>query len=490
MKNKGQLFELKENLQIYNKTVSIRKKKISRGTSFSSSVNFYDDQQPITVSGPGKIEYNMSLDWAVESFESSPVQDVEYIVESSVDSQQIETINTQVTEEVPVYEEIIIAKEDTGKQNPPMTPPIKALSEVAKSLSDDTLAADLAEILEGKKVFDPETKKIVQKDEVKDDFLDKLKTADKQREPAVADNTTSPAAEKANDQQAIFDKIAQSMNYANAFDLGEFELEKRFDSFDQDEGQNATSPSIPIPPIPKIPDPLSNLPKPPEIPSIIPEGLPFSTEEFVKDLDLIKLGSEAFTEINTGVEWPPKPADLVLPTVERTKQMFGSFEYEPIPGHANCEVKLKGNWEANNISMVDIPQLKGKINGTTNGEIKKGTIRFNNKAVKQLQKLWKAWEAAGLLDRIITYDGGFVPRFKKISGGGCATSLSNHAWGSAFDINAAWNGLGKEPALIGAKGCTRELVQIANEHGFYWGGHYGTKDGMHFEVAKIIEYND
>jgi hypothetical protein len=490
MKNKGQLFELKENLQIYNKTVSIRKKKISRETSFSSSVNFFDDQQPITLSGPGRIEYNMSLDWAVESFESAPVQDVEYIVESSIDPQPVDMINTQAEEANPVYEEVITTKEETVKQTPAMTAPIKALSEVARGLSDDTLATDLAEILEGKKVFDPETKKMVQKEEVKDDFLDKLKTADKQRDHAE----TNESKEKPIDQQAIFDKIAQSMNYANAFDLGEFELEKRFDSFDQEEGQNlktgSPAPLIPIPPQPKIPDPISSLPKPPDIPNIIPESLPFSTEEFVKDLDLIKLGSEAFTEVNTGVEWPPRPADLVLPTVERTKQMFGTFEYEPIPGHANCEVKLKGNWEANNISMVDIPQLKGKINGTTNAEIKKGTIRFNNKAVKQLQKLWKAWEEAGLLDRIVTYDGGFVPRFKKISGGGCATSLSNHAWGSAFDINASWNGLGKEPALIGAKGCTRELVQIANAHGFYWGGHYGTKDGMHFEVAKIIEYND
>jgi hypothetical protein len=33
----------------------------------------------------------------------------------------------------------------------------------------------------------------------------------------------------------------------------------------------------------------------------------------------------------------------------------------------------------------------------------------------------------------------------------------------------------------------RELVPIANKHGFYWGGHYSKRaDGMHFEAAKVV----
>ena len=70
---------------------------------------------------------------------------------------------------------------------------------------------------------------------------------------------------------------------------------------------------------------------------------------------------------------------------------------------------------------------------------------------------------------------------------GSATKLSNHAFGAALDINYAWNKLGHIPALIGSRGSLRELVPIANQLGFYWGGHYaGRKDGMHFEVAKIL----
>lgn len=43
------------------------------------------------------------------------------------------------------------------------------------------------------------------------------------------------------------------------------------------------------------------------------------------------------------------------------------------------------------------------------------------------------------------------------------------------------------PALEDAQGSLRELVPIANEHGFFWGGHFKRRpDGMHFEVAKLI----
>jgi hypothetical protein len=39
---------------------------------------------------------------------------------------------------------------------------------------------------------------------------------------------------------------------------------------------------------------------------------------------------------------------------------------------------------------------------------------------------------------------------------------------------------------VGQHGSVRELVSIANEHGFFWGGHFDKRrDGMHFEVAVI-----
>jgi hypothetical protein len=42
------------------------------------------------------------------------------------------------------------------------------------------------------------------------------------------------------------------------------------------------------------------------------------------------------------------------------------------------------------------------------------------------------------------------------------------------------------PALLGHDGTVRELVSIANAHGFYWGGHFRNRpDGMHFEIAEV-----
>jgi hypothetical protein len=82
---------------------------------------------------------------------------------------------------------------------------------------------------------------------------------------------------------------------------------------------------------------------------------------------------------------------------------------------------------------------------------------------------------------VLSFAGGFEPRFVR----GSRTTLSNHSFGSAFDINAEWNARGHRPALVGEKGSTRELVPIAHDWGFWWGGHFSTSDGMHFEVALL-----
>ena len=111
------------------------------------------------------------------------------------------------------------------------------------------------------------------------------------------------------------------------------------------------------------------------------------------------------------------------------------------------------------------------------------TTRFHRRAAGQLEALWAAWGRAGLLGRVRTYEGSYAARFVR----GRPGQLSSHAYGSAFDINQRWNRLGHLPAPAGAAGSVRELVDIANAHGFFWGGHFkGRPDGMHFEVAKLL----
>lgn len=96
--------------------------------------------------------------------------------------------------------------------------------------------------------------------------------------------------------------------------------------------------------------------------------------------------------------------------------------------------------------------------------------------------MWAAWGRKGLLKHILTWDGSFAARFIRCS----TSSLSNHAFATAFDINADENPLGAEPALPGEKGCVFELVPVAHKFGFYWGGHFSRRDGMHFEIAKVM----
>ena len=184
---------------------------------------------------------------------------------------------------------------------------------------------------------------------------------------------------------------------------------------------------------------------------------------------------------DTGSNFPPRPS---FPSLQSTRQrwaIFGQFDYVPAPTRDNPErIRILGSWEADNIIDVPIPQLaRTGIPGAP------ATIRFHRLARAQLQALWAAWESANLLDLILTYDDSFAPRFKRGQANGGDEALSNHAFGSAFDINEPSNKFGTMPALVGKRGSVRKLVPIANEHGFYWGGHFSNPDGMHFEVASL-----
>jgi len=192
----------------------------------------------------------------------------------------------------------------------------------------------------------------------------------------------------------------------------------------------------------------------------------------------MQLGFEGIEDdsiAKTSMNWPARANFNPLVSNDQRKKVFGTFTFvsEPLAGNPE-NIRITGGWEAKNIALLRIPQLVG-VKGNDK-------VRFHKLAAAQIIKLWKDWETAGLLHLVLTWDGSFVPRFVR----GSRQTLSNHAFGSAFDINAAWNGLGVIPPLVGQKGSVRELVEIANENGFYWGGHFPRRDGMHFEIAKIL----
>jgi peptidoglycan hydrolase-like protein with peptidoglycan-binding domain len=188
------------------------------------------------------------------------------------------------------------------------------------------------------------------------------------------------------------------------------------------------------------------------------------------------LGFEVVSFIDSvAQDYPALPSFSPLVSNKERQAIFGPLEFEPAPTNENPErIRITNQWDQQNIANVKLDTLIGK-----KGAPSTGIVQFNKKASTALNKLFSDWQAAGLIDQILTWDGSYVPRFVR----GSRTVLSNHAFGTAFDINADWNRRGVEPAWPGEKGCLFDLVPIAHKNGFYWGGHFDTRDGMHFEWA-------
>lgn len=169
--------------------------------------------------------------------------------------------------------------------------------------------------------------------------------------------------------------------------------------------------------------------------------------------------------------YPPKPNFTWLTDPHRSK-VLGKIEYVRVGGG---NIRITNNWRAENLISVQIPQL---------APLKAASQLVHRHAASQLQRLWAAWQETGLLSRIVTFDGLWVPRTIR----GNPAVLSNHAYGTAFDINARWNPFYGRAAPLGARGCLLELVPLASAYGFWWGGHWnyngaGLCDAMHFEWA-------
>lgn len=158
------------------------------------------------------------------------------------------------------------------------------------------------------------------------------------------------------------------------------------------------------------------------------------------------------------------------------ERLFGKFEYRASPTADNPErIVITDDWAKNNIVKVSLPALSKATGG------KYTSMYWHKSADEQLVKFFEELEKQNLHTKILSFAGSYVPRFIR----GSRSQLSNHSWGTAFDINVPYNGLNKTPALIGQKGCIRELVPIAHDYGFYWGGNFSRPDGMHFEIAVL-----
>jgi len=178
-----------------------------------------------------------------------------------------------------------------------------------------------------------------------------------------------------------------------------------------------------------------------------------------------------------GLARPEQSEDLRPLTPYKRQKIFGEIKWTHTPTKSNPEkIEITNGWARKNIVRVRVPQLIASRGG------RDSKVSIHRLIAVQFVELWAAWEREELLDHVLKWSGSYNPRLIR----GSQKTLSNHAFGTAFDINPHQNRLGTVPASRLDDGCVRDLVPIAEEHGFYWGGHFSKRpDGMHFEAAVV-----
>jgi ABC-type amino acid transport substrate-binding protein len=141
--------------------------------------------------------------------------------------------------------------------------------------------------------------------------------------------------------------------------------------------------------------------------------------------------------------------------------VVGTFNYESIGGG---RIAPDPAWVSANIATEVVPIL--------------GSVTCHRALFPQLRAALEEVVARGLAAEIHPgeYAGCYYPRF--IAG---STTLSNHSFGLALDMNVPGNGRGTVGEF------DREVVDIFKQWGFAWGGDWSYTDPMHFELSQVVD---
>lgn len=172
------------------------------------------------------VEYDLEFKELNNDFEDTAIKDLDFENEGYVEPfdectipkpHEIELQDFRVTDETHPNSDLTQIH----------SPSRKPLQDEKKTLMEDEFMSDLKSIMDGRKVYDPRSKTMIHRDEpTKESSSNELvpyhsDTDKKDKSPLILKN-----------EHEIFDKIAQSMKYANAYDLGSVTIEKRFNDFD------------------------------------------------------------------------------------------------------------------------------------------------------------------------------------------------------------------------------------------------------------------
>jgi hypothetical protein len=155
-------------------------------------------------------------------------------------------------------------------------------------------------------------------------------------------------------------------------------------------------------------------------------------------------------------------------SVQQTALLVGSvgravgiYNYTVLPG--GRLIRPEPSWVSEHISTEVVPIL--------------GSVTCNTLIFPQLRAALEEIVSLRLADQIHPdqYAGCYYPRF--IAG---TTTLSNHAFGLALDLNVP----GNQRGTVGEM--DRRVVAVFEKWGFTWGGHWRYTDPMHFEANAIV----
>jgi hypothetical protein len=148
-----------------------------------------------------------------------------------------------------------------------------------------------------------------------------------------------------------------------------------------------------------------------------------------------------------------------LPTGTTLGSVVGTYRYRVIGGG---RIAPEASWVAANIRTEVVPIL--------------GSVTCHKDLFPQLRAALLEVQSRGLAGAIHPdeYAGCYYPRFIADT-----TSLSNHSFGLALDLNVPGNGRGTVGEI------DRDVVAIFQKWGFAWGGDWKYTDPMHFELAEV-----
>jgi hypothetical protein len=131
---------------------------------------------------------------------------------------------------------------------------------------------------------------------------------------------------------------------------------------------------------------------------------------------------------------------------------------------------LSSGWSKANLAFCEVaPTLKAfpiKKDSSARG------FYCHKLLVSVFQKVFEEIVLSGLTDEIKTFEGCF--NIRKIRGS--STNMSLHSWAIAIDLNYKGNELGNAKPEMDPR-----VIAVFEKYGFYWGGKFKRRDGMHFE---------